>query len=106
MKVVLAVLVTVLILVPTAFATGQALDPRVPGLQKQMRLLKGQIAATQASVNSKLDKSCVETVNVVVRPGYVYQLTDGTLEIYKAFDEYDPAIDSSFNRLMQLKAGC
>jgi hypothetical protein len=113
MKVVLAVLATVLILVPTAYATGQALDPRVPGLQKQMRVLKGQMAAvqgqvaeTQVSISSKLDKSCVEIVPVVIRGGYVYQLTDGTFVIYKALDTYNASTDSSFNALMQLKAGC
>jgi hypothetical protein len=106
MKVVIAVFVTVLVLVPAAFATGQALDPRVPGLQKQVRLLKGQMAAVQGQMSQKLDRSCVEIVQAVIRPGYVYQAADGTLVIYKAFDAYDASTDSSFNSLMQLKAGC
>jgi hypothetical protein len=113
MKVVIAVFVTVLVLVPAAFATGQSLDPRVPGLQKQMRLLRGQMAAvqgqvasTQDSLNGKLDKNCVEIVPVVVRNGYVYQGNDGSLFTYKALDEYNASTDSTFNPLMQLKAGC
>lgn len=113
MKTVISCAVLVLVLVPTAFATGQALDPRVPGLQKQVRVLKGQmatvrvqVAETQAGLDAKVDKGCVEIIPVVIRPGYVYQSNDGSLIIYKAFDEYNSAIDSAPNRLMQLKDGC
>ncbi len=106
MKAILAAIVTAMILAGGAFATGAALDPRVPGLQRQIRATNARVNAVQAQLAGKVDKSCVDLVNVVVRPGYVYQLSDGSLEIYKALDEYDPAVDTSFNRMMALRQGC
>ena len=106
MKAIVAVFVTALVLAGGAFATGAALDPRVPGLQRQIRAIKAQVAVEQAQLGQKVDKSCVEIVPMVIRPGYVYQLSDGSLTIYQAFDSYDASIDRSPNQIMQLKQGC
>jgi len=100
MKAVFAVVIAVLVLVPAAFATGSALDPRVPGLQRQVRNLTARVNTLSASDSNKIDKSCVNILSVVIRPGYVYQANDGSLIIYKAFDEYNPAIDSTPNHLL------
>lgn len=113
MKAIIATTITALVLAGGAFATGSALDPRVPGLQRQIKTLRnninvmqGQLNATANAVNNKLDKSCVQIVPMVIRPGYVIQLSDGSLAIYKAFDEYNASIDHSANRVMQLADGC
>ena len=97
MKAIIAGVIVALVLAGGAFATGSALDPRVPGLQRQVRALQSQMAG-------KVDKACVKIMPVVIRPGYVYQLTNGQLVTYKAFDEYDASIDTSYDPVMV--AGC
>lgn len=106
MKTIVAVLVAMVVLVPAAFATGQSLDPRVPALKRQINALNVRVNTVQAQVATKLDRSCVEVIPLVVRSGYVYQLTDGSLVIYKAIDEFDSRVDQSHNDIMQLKNGC
>ena len=106
MKAIIACAVVVMVLVPTAFATGQALDPRVPGLQRQVRALNAKVNGVQTQLSSKLDRSCVQIVPMVIRPGYMYLLSDGTIMVYKAFDEWNSAIDSTPNKIMQLADGC
>jgi len=111
MKVLVAVTAAVLVLVPAAFATGQALDPRVPGLQRQVRALQNRVNVADASIanlsEAKLDKSCVDLIPLVLRPGYVAQDRNGNLFVTTAVDTYRPDWgDTSFNRLMQLRQGC
>jgi hypothetical protein len=105
-KTVIAVAITVLIMAGGAFAAGSALDPRVPGLQRQVRALQSHVNTLQAQMSGKLDKSCVQYIQLVIRPGYVYQANDGSLIIYKAVDEYNPAIDSTPNKVLVYAPGC
>ncbi len=106
MKAVLAAMVVAMVLAGGAFATGAALDPRVPGLQRQIRQTNARVTALQGQLGAKLDKSCIEIVPMVVRPGYVYQANDGSLIVYQAFDEYRQGVDTDPNMVMQMKAGC
>lgn len=100
MKAVAASFVVALVLAGGAFATGSALDPRVPALKHQIAALSNRVAAVEISNSNKIDKNCVGILPIVIRPGYVYQLTNGQLVIYKAFDEWDPSTDSSHNNVM------
>ena len=64
MKTVLALGALAAVLTPSAYAVGQARDPRVPGLQRQVATLQRQVAAlrTDASqfsanyVNQNIDQ--------------------------------------------------
>jgi len=100
MKTLITTAVVVLILVPTAFATGSALDPRVPALKRQITNLNVRMSAVESSNLNKIDKTCVRLIPVVIRPGYVYQTSNGSFVIYKAFDEWNSQIDSAPNKMM------
>ena len=45
MKTVLALAALAAVLTPAAYAVGQARDPRVPGLQRKVEALQGQVTA-------------------------------------------------------------
>lgn len=47
MKGIAALLALVAVLAPAAYATGQALDPRVPGLKRQVTALRSDVAVLQ-----------------------------------------------------------
>ena len=49
MRTVLALGALAAILTPTAYAVGQARDPRVPGLQRKVETLRRQVAALQTN---------------------------------------------------------
>ena len=67
---ILVVMVAVLALAAPATASAPSRDPRVPGLQRQVRALKGQVAALAAridgvqSAESKLDDrtNCLDVI--------------------------------------------
>ena len=50
MKTVVVVLVAVVLLAPAAYATGQALDPRVPQLKREIAVLKQGQARTDQTL--------------------------------------------------------
>jgi len=100
MKTLLAIIATALICAGSGFATATVLDPRVPGLQRQIRALRVQ-------VSGKLDTRCIEYMDVVVRPGYLYLGTDGSVFTYQAFDQFHAEYgDYNPSHLMALSADC
>jgi hypothetical protein len=109
MKAIVTGIFVALVLSSAAFATGSALDPRVPGLQRQIRALNARVNNVESSVSEAnaglqrmLPRNCISFVNLVVRPGYLYVNNVGTVVVYKAIDEYNPSVDTNPTRIATL----
>jgi hypothetical protein len=82
MKALIAAVLTAAIVAPTAFSVGVAKDPRVPALQRSVRVLQTQMRSVRA------EQACEKDVLPVASfSGYLYTADQGTtIRIDSALD--------------------